>query len=183
MPVSCAPCSSRAHVKMPDVYFGEARFGLVVYQAYHKLFNAVAVEVADKVAEGIFLVLHLLRERQVAALVRPVCGIAFLVVFDSLVIPVLWRHLVHSAHIDFVGRVGRIDDVVDTEVSADDGAEESGDTMQSAEADDGDEDAPATGSYIGGTNIVFFTIGGGVVGLIIGIFIGIFFRRKKGGTV
>ena len=75
-----------------------------------------------------------------------------------------------------------IDDVVDTEVSVDDGAEESDDTMQSAEADDEDEDAPATGSYIGGTNIVFFTVGGGVVGLIIGIFIGIFIRRKKGGT-
>ena len=72
-----------------------------------------------------------------------------------------------------------IDDVVDTEVSADDGAEESDDTMQSAEADDEDEDAPATGSNIGGSNIVLFTVGGGVVGLIIGTFIGFFIRRKK----
>ncbi len=40
-------------------------------------------------------------------------------------------------------------------------------------------EASTTGSNIGGTNMVLFTLGGGVAGLIIGVFIGYFTRRKK----
>ena len=45
--------------------------------------------------------------------------------------------------------------------------------------EDDTEVASSTGSNIGGTNSVFFALGGGVAGLIIGVFIGYFTRRKK----
>ena len=45
--------------------------------------------------------------------------------------------------------------------------------------EDDTEDASVSGSNVGGTNSVFFTLSAGVAGIIIGLFIGFFTRRKK----
>ena len=45
--------------------------------------------------------------------------------------------------------------------------------------EDDTEDASVSGSNVGGTNSVFFTLSAGVAGIIIGLFIGFFIRRKK----
>ena len=45
--------------------------------------------------------------------------------------------------------------------------------------EDDTEDASVSGSNVGGTNSVFFTLSAGVAGIIIGLFIGFIIRRKK----
>ena len=76
-----------------------------------------------------------------------------------------------------------VDDTEDTDKEVVAGTQDNSKDAQATQKDTGEtgaaDEAEMTGSNSGGSNIVLFTLGGGVVGIIAGIFIGFFIRRKK----
>ena len=76
-----------------------------------------------------------------------------------------------------------VDDTEDTDKEVVAGTQDNSKDAQVTQKDTGEtgaaDEAEMTGSNIGGSNIVLFTLGGVTVGIIAGIFIGFFIRRKK----